>query len=321
MSGPAGFHPGGRYDFHLDLNGDNVADITIRATFGEAAAGPQDFELRLLAASGTAGGRGKPLASGRTEAVTTGSRGIRAWAGRAGDPFYINGDVVAQVTRAVQAGAPLDLRALAGAPPVNLFSGTNVNAIVVEFPDGFLPRAQRWPGLFRRRHGRHAGGQHGRVGFWATTSVHDGGAWHRVQRCGAPLFTTIFFASDSDAAAAHQATDPAEDLDRYGVLVSDLAAQVAGRLGVVGAPRAHGEAVRDQVLPDVLWYRPGTQASFTFAARNGRGLLDPAAEVVFSLVTGRAVPLGIGPDSAAGPLPGSFPYLPAPVAEPAVMEA
>jgi uncharacterized protein DUF4331 len=315
LSGPRGFHPDGHYDFHLDLTGDSVPDITFRTVFGgEAARGRQSLELRLLPGDGTSpGGQGELLASGPAETVIDGSRGIRIWVGRAGDPFFINGTVVAAVTEAVQAGARLDLRAVAAdTGPANLFGGTNVNAIVIEFPDGILPRPR--PGWFHRRE-RPGDWQDGRVGFWATTAVRHDGAWQRVQRCATPLVPTIYFPPDSSGSSAYQATDPAHDIENYGSLVCDLTARAAGRLGVTGDPRAYGQRVRDQILPDILWYRPGTPAAFTFAVRNGRGLTDPVSEVMFALVTGRAVPLGIGPESVSGPLRDSFPYLALPAPE------
>ncbi|HVT66682.1 MAG TPA: DUF4331 family protein [Trebonia sp.] len=298
LSGPRGFQAGGRYEFHLDLDGDAIADLTFRVTFGPAGpGGGQQLEARLVAGGGAPDAGGEVLAVGATEAIIHGQRGIRLWAGRAADPFYINGQVIGAVAAAVQAGAPIDLRALAAErEPVNLFGGTNVNALVVEFPDGFLPHV-------------------GQVGFWATTSARAGDGWQRVQRCATPLIPTIFMAPDGELSAAYQTTDPVDDRGRYGQLVSDLAAGIAGRLGVVGDPQAHGARVRDLLFPDILWHQPGTQAEFTFAARNGRGLTDPVAEVMCSLVTGRAVPFGLGPESATGTLRGRFPYLSEPAPE------
>lgn len=317
LSGPRGFDPDGRYDFHLDATGDCLPDLTFRTAFdGDAVRGRQSLELRLLPGDGAGpDGRGEVLASGPAETVIDGGRGTRIWAGRAGDPFFINGTAVAAVTGAVQGGARLDLQAVASErSPSNLFGGTNVNAIVIEFPRGILPSPR--PRLFRRRE-RQGGGHDGRVGFWATTGVRRDGAWRRVQRCATPLVPTIYFPPDSDGASAYQTTDPAHDIEHYGSLVSDLTARAAGGLGVTADPRMYGQHVRDQILPDILWYRPGTPAAFTFAVRNGRGLTDPVAEVMFALVTGRAVPLGIGPESVSGPLRDSFPYLALPAAEPA----
>ncbi|HEV3382059.1 MAG TPA: DUF4331 family protein [Trebonia sp.] len=302
MSGPHGFQADGRYEFHLDLDHDAVADLTFRVTFGPpAVSGEQQLEMRLLEGGGGSGGAsdagGEVLAVGPTETIVHGQRGMRVWAGRAADPFYINGQVIGAVATAVQAGTPLDLRALAAdGEPVNLFGGYNVNALVVEFPDDFLPHA-------------------GQAGFWATTLAPGDGHWHRVQRCATPLIPTIFMAPDGEISTAYQTTDPVDDHGLYGQLVCDLAAGVAGRLGAADDPQAHGALVRDQLFPDILRYQLGTRAEFTFAGRNGRGLTDPVAEVMCSLVTGRAVPFGLGPESATGKLRDCFPYLGEPAPE------
>jgi hypothetical protein len=49
MSGHHGFHPEGRYEFKLDLDGDSVEDVTFCFTFDEADDdGRQRWTLRKL---------------------------------------------------------------------------------------------------------------------------------------------------------------------------------------------------------------------------------------------------------------------------------
>jgi hypothetical protein len=154
----------------------------------------------------------------------------------------------------------------------------------------------------------------GRIGYWATTARQEDGTWIRVQRCATPLIPTIFFDADGDLASKYNTTDPGQDRDNYGQLVTELAAQAAAGLGAAEDPQAHGIHVRDQLFPDILWYEVGTRAHFGFARRNGRGLTEPVAEVMFALVTGRAIPLFLGKNDATGALRDSFPYLAAPLA-------
>jgi hypothetical protein len=321
LSGPGGFHPGGLYEFNIDTSGRGAGDAVFRVSFGTAGpSGHQPLQLELLA-GGPAGNRdatGEVLASGVTETVTDGGRGIRIWAGRAADPFYIHPAVVTAVAQAVQAGAPLDVRALIAAEPSNLFAGHNVNAIVLEVPDDLLLAwTQARPGWLRRhRRNRNISpgpGRDGWIGFWATTVLRHGHGWLKVQRCATPLIPTIFFAPDGDLAAAYNTTEPAQDRDNYGPLVGKLAGQAAAALGAAEDPRAHGSRVADALFPDILWYQLGTPAQFGFGQRNGRGLTDPVAEVMFALVTGRAIPLGLDKSAATGSLRGSFPYLSAPL--------
>jgi hypothetical protein len=68
--------------------------------------------------------------------------------------------------------------------------------------------------------------------------------------------------------------------------------------------------VRDVLFPDVLRYEIGTDAHFGRERRNGRGLREPAPEVMFELVLGTPVPMGLAASSAAPRA--EFPYLPEP---------
>ena len=70
-----------------------------------------------------------------------------------------------------------------------------------------------------------------------------------------------------------------------------------------------GRAVAARLLPDVLPYRVGTAAAFTFAGFNGRALADNAPEVMFGLVTNSAAPTGLVAASASETRQDKFPYL------------
>ena len=62
-----------------------------------------------------------------------------------------------------------------------------------------------------------------------------------------------------------------------------------------------------RLLPDVLSYRVGTPAAFTFAGFNGRSLADNAPEVMFGLVTNSALPTGLPAASTAQTRQEGFP--------------
>jgi len=51
-------------------------------------------------------------------------------------------------------------------------------------------------------------------------------------------------------------------------------------------------------------------ATYGFAVRNGRGLTDNVAEVLFSLVTNHAISDGLSRSHAAGTPSREFPYVP-----------
>ena len=292
-SGPRGFASGGQYAWHVDLDGDARADQTYRVTFGRPGAdGRQLLRLEFLAGEDghDPAARGEVLAAGRTGETAAGA-GARVWAGRRADPFWIDERRLSAVAGAFRDGSPLDLEALAGEQAANRFAGQEVNALVAEIPPDLLP----------------AGGR--QAGFWATASVRMHGTWRQVQRCGLPLVPSLVYGPDSEDASAWQAGAPHQDRALYGDLVAARAARLAGSTHPAGmTPDEHGARVRDILLPDLLPYEPGSTAGFDTGRINGRGLAHPSAKVVLSIVAGRAVPLGIGPESAPPPLPG-FPFL------------
>jgi hypothetical protein len=98
----------------------------------------------------------------------------------------------------------------------------------------------------------------------------------------------------------------------YGELFADLVAGVVAAHGTVADPAAYGQTVARMLLPDILRYRLRSAASYSFATRNGRGLIDNAAEVMFSLVTNHALSDGLSMRHAAGTPRPRFPYVPPP---------
>jgi len=117
-------------------------------------------------------------------------------------------------------------------------------------------------------------------------------------------------AADDDSAeyqrdtTARPVDDPANDTGRVAAFV----AAAARRTGV-SDPDGYGREVAARLLPDVLPYRVGTLASFTFAGFNGRALADNAPEVMYGLVTNSAVPTGLVASSASETRQDKFPYV------------
>ena len=296
MSGPGGFHPEARYEFRIDTDGDVVEDRAYVVTFAaEDAEGDQDLQVRRLdgADARDRSAAGTVVAEGRTRQEIWGS-GVRIWAGPAADPFFVNGAVVGAVKEAVATGTAVDLSAVDYAAAANIFAGTNVRAIVLEIPDGEFGTPE--------------------IGFWGTTALAtDAGGWRQINRCATPLVNTIFNPDDSERASDYNTTHPSEDAALYGPLVAELVAKVVAAAGTSDDPEAYAWKVAGAIFPDVLHYRIGTPADFGFAGRNGRGLTERAPEVMFALVLGTAVPLGIDAGSAAGEPGSEFPYLAPPV--------
>ena len=140
----------------------------------------------------------------------------------------------------------------------------------------------------------------------------DAGGWRQVNRAGIPMMWPLFRANggDDDSAeylrdtAAHPKDDPANDSQR----ITDWVAAAVRPTGV-GDPVDYGRGVARRLLPDILPYRVGTPAAFSFAGFNGRALADNAPEVMYGLVTNSAVPTGFPAASAAETRQDKFPYV------------
>jgi hypothetical protein len=126
---------------------------------------------------------------------------------------------------------------------------------------------------------------------------------------GLPMVQTIFNPPDDDRASEYNTTQPSDDPANYGDLFTDLVAHVVAAQGTVSDPRAYGADVVRLILPDVLRYRIGSSASFSFAGFNGRGLTDNTPEVMFSIVTNCAIPGGLSRRNASSAAMAEFPYL------------
>ena len=180
-----GYHPEGMYEFKIDLDGDAVEDLTYRIIFDERdAAGRQRFVLRRIAGPEATDPRaaGTVIVQGSTNETINTASGIRIWAGRAGDPFWIEPDVLHAVGHAFQDGTIVDLSGWDPGKARNLFAGHSVYSIVLEVADSdLLPSRPQRPyrcvgrGVARYRRRRMALDQPYRTS-------NDPSAVHSVQR-------------------------------------------------------------------------------------------------------------------------------------------
>ncbi|WP_329455944.1 DUF4331 family protein [Streptomyces sp. NBC_01497] len=296
---PKGFHPEARYEFKIDGSGDAVEDVVYRVTFEPAdAQGAQAVELRRLvgAEAGDDAAAGTLLLSGTTGRAASDGNGLRLWAGRASDPFWMNPGLVEAVGQAFRHGTDVAVPNDDPTQLKSLFADQKVHAIVVEVPDGDMP----------------VSAQDKHVNVWGVTALAtDAGGWHRINRCGLPMVSPIFAQFDDDLAERLNQTAPADDVRTFSEEFADLVAAVVGARGIVTDPKAYGHDVAERVLPDVLPYTIGTPAEFGFAGFNGRSLTDNAGEAMFSLTTNSALSLGLTKDAMDELPTPSFPYVPA----------
>ena len=222
---------------------------------------------------------------------------LRIWAGKAGDPFWIEPDVLHAVGHAFEDGTAIDLSGWNPHQAKNLFAGHTVYSIVLEVPDDVL-----LSGTSDSR----------RIGVWAVaTLATDAGGWRSINRVGLPMIHPLFTQYNEDLGNRLNAGRPADDFRAYGTVVAKAIAGVVSANGTTENPRTYGENVAHRFFPNVLPYEVGTPAIFGFAAWNGRSLTDNAPDVMFSIAANAPVRLGIGRESVTSKPSATFPYVPA----------
>jgi hypothetical protein len=290
-----GFHPEARYEIKVHFDGADYEALTYRASFGTPGAdGRQAVALHVLTGDEARGddGTGTLVLEGQTGQQS--SQGdTRIWAGRIGDPFYIDLDELAAVDAAIKNGAAVDLSAWSAAHAKNSFADTTVESIVLEV-------SHQHPQL-------RAGA---RIGVWCATKLAtDAGGWRQINRAGHPMMWPIFWPDDTDFSADVDTRHPAADFNAEGKEMGDLIAAVVAAGGSSADPQGYGQTVARTLFPDVLPYVVGTPATYGFAGLNGRTLADNAPEVMFSLVLNSAMTSGLTPAVSAHLRSGDFPYV------------
>ena len=294
-----GYHPEGMYEFKVDLDGDSVEDITYRFTFDERDSnGTQRYVVRCIRGADAVDPHalGSVVAQGTTGEPVTTISGLCVWAGKAGDPFWIEPDVLHAVGHAFQDGTSVNLSGWDASDAKNLFAGHTVYSIVLEVPDGEL-----LAGAGDRR----------RIGVWAvSTLATDAGGWRSINRVGLPMIHPLFTQYNEDLGNRLNAGRPVDDIATYGETITKAVAGVVSATGTAEDPCGYGEIVAHRFCPNILPYEVGTPAVFGFAEWNGRSLTDNAPDVMFSIATNAPVSLGIGKESVTSKPSKTFPYVP-----------
>ena len=290
-----GFHPEARYELKVHFDGADYEALTYRVSFG--APGPdgrQPLRLHLLAGDDARedDAVGELVLEGRTgEAASAG--GVKIWAGRAQDSFYVDLSLLSLVNGAIAKDSAVDLSGWRPEQAKNSFAGTSVESIVLEVTH---EDPQLRPGA--------------RIGVWCATKLAtDAGGWRQVNRGGFPMMWPIFWPDDTDFSNPANTRHPAQDFAADGAHLAGHVAAVVAASGTVDDAAAYGQAVARQLLPDVLPYEVGTPATFGFAGRNGRPMADNAPEAMMSLVAGTAIPSGLRPSTSKDQRSDTFPYV------------
>lgn len=295
-----GYHPEGMYEFKIDFDGDAVEDLTYRLTFDERdAQGKQRFTLREIKGKEAANQEapGTVLGAGITDETASTESGIRVWAGKAGDPFWIEPHVLHAVGHAFQDGTVAELAGWDPKETQNLFAGHSVYSIVLEVPDAeWLPFV----------------GKEMRIGVWAvSTLATDAGGWRSINRIGLPMIHPLFTQYNEKLGNQLNAGKPSEDFATHSEIVIKEVASVVRAYGTAEDPEFYGQTVAHRFFPNILPYKVGTPACFGFVEWNGRSLTDNAPDVMFSIAANTPIRLGIGKESVPSKPRHQFPYVPA----------
>lgn len=290
-----GFHTEARYEFKVHFDGADFETLTYRVSFGEPGSdGRQHLQVHALtgAEARDDSATGQLVLEGRTGEPAS-KDGIRIWAGRIADSFYIDLSLLAIVNGAIKNGTAVDLSAWRPERAKNSFTGTTVESIVLEVSH---QHPQLRPGA--------------RVGVWCATKLAtDAGGWRQINRGGHPMMWPIFWPDDTHFTNPADTRQPSQDFDAVGKYVGDKVSAVVAASGTSGDPHGYGQTVARELFPDVLHYVVGTPATYGFATRNGRPMADNAPEVMLSLVSGTAVPSGLKPSIAKHQRDDKFPYV------------
>src|SRR5579862_5606044 len=290
-----GFHHEARYEFKVHFDGAEFETLTYRVSFDEAGPdGKQAIKVHALTGKEAREDHatGELILEGRTGEVAS-AGGVKLWAGRIADSFYIDLSLLAKVNGAVKNGTAVDLSGWKPQDAKNSFAGTMVESIVLEVS---------------HQHPQLKPGAH--IGVWCATKLAtDAGGWRQINRGGHPMMWPIFWPDDVRFTNPANTRHPSEDFEALGKPIGDLIAAAVAASGTSADPHGYGQTVARELFPDVLRYVVGTPAVYSFAGRNGRTLADNAPEAMLSLVTATAVPSGLRPSIAQNLRTNSFPYI------------
>ncbi len=234
-----GYHPEGMYEFKIDLNSDAIEDLTYRITFKERDHhGNQRYVVRSIRGADAVDPHapGTIVAQGVTGETAITASGLQTWAGHAGDPFWIEPDVLHAVGHAFQDGTTVNLAGWNPRRAKNLFAGHTVYSIVLEVPDSEL-----LPSAGDQRH----------IGVWAvSTLATDAGGWRSINRIGLPMIHPLFTQYNEDLGNRLNAGRPSDDFATYGEPVTKAIAAVVSAYGTAEDPKSYAEKSGAPLIPE-----------------------------------------------------------------------
>jgi len=250
------------YNIHCATGDDLKAGFTWTFAYD----GAQLACHQLGEANGALGAKGRKLGPVTEGKATELPGGIRAWVGRAKDPFFGNSPALGAF-RAQLAQGKYDPKVWEKASGKNIFLGRTCGVLVLEVPNTLLGR---------------------QISAFTTVAVNEAGKWRQVQYMAKCLMAHVMLFEDEALKAAFDASRP----DTQSQFVNFFSARIARSAHFAQSrpdPFAYGDETAGRLLPDVLPYEVGSDAAYTPARFNGRKLSDDAMSTTLSLLIGQPV--------------------------------
>ena len=260
--GQAAFGDNGVYSFHIA--GSKVFDgsgltITAHLDGDKLVFGLAD------GANQAVGTKGKAFGQATVGHTASFNNGVRVWSGAARDTFVGNSEGIIGFMTKLLAHGKFDLSSFDKG--VDLFKDFQSSVIVVEVPNNMLPDT---------------------VHVYSTSAMYNKDQWVQVNRAANPLLTHMFMANNPMEVAEHIQHRPDVDTTR-GYAVSGTVLRAVALDNKLANPVAYADAVAVKLLPDMIPYKVGSKAAYTFEKVNGRKPSDDAMDAVLSIFVGRKI--------------------------------
>lgn len=261
---PAGivFASGGLYNLHIAQDGTFESGMTLVFSFDKDSVDVHSVST----ANADVGDKGELLGSGKVGGTLKLENGIRVWTGRGEETFFGNGIGLSKFNAAKQSG---QFKPEIFKEDGDLFLGSTASFIVVDVPNALLSEE---------------------IKFFTTTAVTHKDEWKQVDRHANVLFPYVFLSDTPAVQEDHEQHRPDLDVkERRQAIVNNVFWAVSASKAAESEAVQYANEIADKMMPDVLTYRPGTQAAYTVENLNGRALHDDAMNTALQLMTRVAI--------------------------------
>ena len=260
--GKAYFGENGVYSFHIATSKDvNAGGLSLTAHLKS-----NEIVFGLLEdANPAVGSKGKTFGKASIGKTKTFHNGIKVWTGAAKDTFVGNSEgIIGFMTKLLQHGE-FDLSTFDKG--VDLFKDFQSSVIVIEVPNSMLPQ---------------------KIFVYASTAMYNKDQWVQVNRLANPLMTHLFMANNRMEISEHIQHRPDFDKTRT-YAVSGTVLRAVSLDNKIKNPVQYADSVANKLLPDLIPFQVGTDASYSFDKINGRKTSDDAMDTVLSIFVGRKI--------------------------------